>query len=116
MRLADFGQTMRNYRAEHRMTQEELADKLGVQTKHISFLENGHRNPGPDLQKKMEDLLIADEMRQALRRDSSALSEEELEVQLKIFHKLSRLQPVQKEKALELIYSILDAMVSNEKR
>lgn len=110
MRLADFGQTMKKYRLEHRMTQEELADKLGVQTKHISFLENGHRNPGPELQKKMEDLMMEDEMRRALQTETTALSAEELEVQLKIFHKLSRLQPAQREKALELIYSVLDAM------
>ncbi len=110
MRLTDFGQTMRNYRIQHQMTQEELAEKLGVQAKHISFLENGRRNPGPELQRKMEELMAADDLRLGLEAEIHELSEKELEIQLKIFHKLSRLHPPQREKALELVYGILDAM------
>lgn len=110
MRLADFGQRMKMYRKEHQMTQEQLADVLNVQTKHISFLETGHRNPSPELQKKMEDLIMADELGEAMIRREKILSEEEVMVQIKLYHKLCKLHPVQREKALEMIYQLLDAL------
>ena len=113
MRLADFGQQMRKYRKDHGLTQEQLADIFNVQTKHISFLENGHRNPSPELQKKLEDMIIADEINGAMKEDT-ILSEEEMTAQIKLFHKLCKLGPVQKETALEMIYNLLDAMARNK--
>ena len=113
MRLADFGQQMRKYRKDHGLTQEQLADIFNVQTKHISFLENGHRNPSPELQKKLEDMIIADEINGAMKEDT-ILSEEEMTVQIKLFHKLCKLGPVQKETALEMIYNLVDAMARNK--
>ena len=110
MRLADFGQMMKKYRQEHNMTQEILADILGVQTKHISFLENGHRNPSPELQKNMEDLIMTDEIGEALLRQEKILSEDELTVQIKLYHKLCKIPPVQRAKALEMVYQLLDAL------
>ena len=113
MRLIDFGQRMKQYRKKHDLTQEKLAEKLGVQTKYISFLENGHRNPSPELQKKLEDLLIADELSSALSTPDRKLSEEELHVQLHLFHKLNRLGSPQREAVLKMIYELLDAMAKN---
>ena len=110
MRLIDFGQRMKQYRGRHDLTQEKLAEKLGVQTKHISLLENGHRNPSPELQKKLEDLMIADELSSALSSPNKPITEEELLVQLRLFHQLSRLDSSQREKVLNVIYELLDAM------
>ena len=110
MRLVDFGQRMKQYRGKHNLTQEKLAEKLGVQTKHISLLENGHRNPSPELQKKLEDMIIADELRSTLSSPNKPLTEEELIIQLRLFHKLSRLNSSQREKVLNVIYELLDAM------
>ena len=114
MRLADFGQQMRKYRKNHGLTQEQLADIFNVQTKHISFLENGHRNPSPELQKKLEDMIIADEINRAMEKEDRLLSEEEMTVQIKLFNKLCKLGPVQKETALDMIYKLLDAMAKNK--
>lgn len=110
MRLVDFGQRMKQYRERNKLTQEKLAEKLGVQTKHISMLENGHRNPSPELQKKLEDMIIADELRSTLSSPNRPLTEEELIIQLRLFHKLSRLNSSQREKVLNVIYELLDAM------
>lgn len=114
MRLADFGRNMRKYRKDHGLTQEQLADIFGVQTKHISFLENGHRNPSPELQKKLEDMIIADEINGAMEEDGRILSEEEMIVQIKLFHKLCKLQPIQRETALNMIYELLDALAKKK--
>ena len=113
MRLVGFGQAMRQYRKKHKLTQEKLAERLGVQTKHISLLENGHRNPSPELQKKLEDMIIADELNSTLAAPDQSLSEEELYVQLNLFHKLSRLNSPQRETVLKIIYELLDAMGNN---
>ena len=110
MRLADFGESMRMYRAEHKMTQEDLADALGVQTKYISMLECGHRNPSTNLQKKMENLIAQDEVERAFRKEKTELTKEQIEVQLRLFHKLNKIHPNQKEKAIDLVCQILDVM------
>lgn len=110
MRMVDFGRKMKSYRKKHKLTQEKLAEKLSVQTKHISLLENGHRNPSPELQKKFEDMMIADELESELSSPNRPLTEEELIVQLRLFHKLSRLNSSQREKILDIIYKMLDVM------
>lgn len=110
MRLVGFGQAMKQYRTKHKLTQEKLAERLGVQTKHVSLLENGHRNPSPELQKKLEDMIVADELSDVLTTSNKSLSEEELYVQLQLFHKLSRLNLAQREAVLKIIYELLDAI------
>ena len=110
MRLIDFGQKMRQYRKRNKLTQEKLAEMLDVQTKHISLLENGHRNPSPELQKRMEDLMIIDELDRGLSSKDRPITEAELLVQLRLFHQLSRIDSFQREKVLKVIYELLDAM------
>ena len=114
MRLVDFVQTMKKYRERHHITQEVLADMLGVQTKYISLLETGRRNPSAELQCKLEELIIADELNGTFKRQNTTLTQEEVEIQIKIFRKLSKLQPVQREKAVEVICQILDMMSGKE--
>ena len=43
IRLA-LGRAVRDLRAEHRFTQEELADRAGVHAHYISDIERGKRN------------------------------------------------------------------------
>lgn len=111
MRLADFGQVLRQYRTRHGYNQEDMAELLGVQTaKHISLLENDDRNPGPELQKRLEDLLMADEVGAALIEQKTVLSKEEVAVQITLYHKLCKVRPVKREEALKMVYQILDMM------
>ena len=110
MKILDFGQTMRQYRKKKGMTQEQLADCLGVQPKYISLLENGWRNPGPELQKQMEELILSDELDSALSAQNHLLTEEELAIQLRFYLSLCRLRPARREAALKIVYQVLDTM------
>ncbi len=110
MRLADFGQTVRKYRKDHDMTQEELADILDIQPKYLSYLENGHKNPGPKLQEKMEELLVVDELNCAMRKEERMLSDEEIEVQIRFYRKLCKVHILRRKEVLDTVYHILDMM------
>jgi DNA-binding XRE family transcriptional regulator len=43
--LIAFGKALRNLRKTAGITQEQLSFKTGMQRKHISVLENGHKEP-----------------------------------------------------------------------
>ena len=43
-----FGNFIKNARKEKKMTQQELADKLGVAPKSISYIERGKSYPSPE--------------------------------------------------------------------
>ena len=38
----NFGKVLRYFRKKHKLTQEELAEKLGISLKYISRIENGN--------------------------------------------------------------------------
>jgi transcriptional regulator with XRE-family HTH domain len=40
-----FGQRIKELRSEHKMTQEDLAFKVGVDRSYMGFLERGEKNP-----------------------------------------------------------------------
>ena len=40
-----FGQTVRMYRLKRRMTQEDLADRCGLDLSYVGGIERGQRNP-----------------------------------------------------------------------
>ena len=40
-----FGGTVRKMREQHRISQRDLADKLGIDYSYISKFENGHQDP-----------------------------------------------------------------------
>lgn len=44
-------------RGEKKMTQQELADRLGVSKAHVSDVENGKRTLGPGPLRKLEGLV-----------------------------------------------------------
>ena len=110
MRLVDFGETVRKYRKDHDMTQEELAGILNIQPKYLSYLENGHRSPGVNVQKKMEELLMADELNSAICKEEKMLTDEEMEIQIRFYQKLRKIHPLRRKEALDTVYRILDMM------
>ena len=38
----NFGKILRDFRVKHKLTQEELSEKLGISLKYISRIENGN--------------------------------------------------------------------------
>lgn len=40
-----FGERLKELRAQHNLTQEDLADKVGVDRSYMGFLERGEKNP-----------------------------------------------------------------------
>jgi len=40
-----FGKRIKELRSEHKMTQEDLADLVGVDRSYMGFLERGEKNP-----------------------------------------------------------------------
>ncbi|MDO5438362.1 MAG: helix-turn-helix transcriptional regulator [bacterium] len=43
--LSNFGEQIRNLRKDLNISQEELAEKLGIHRTYMSFIERGLRNP-----------------------------------------------------------------------
>ncbi len=43
--LENFGQSVRKKRKQAELSQEELAEKLGIHRTYMSFIERGIRNP-----------------------------------------------------------------------
>lgn len=55
-----FGEELKYYRKEKKLTQEELGKLLGVSTTSIIKYENGERNPKKDKLKKLEEIFDVD--------------------------------------------------------
>ncbi len=51
------GKKIYNARKDKHLTQEQLADKLGIARSYMGFLERGEKNPGFDLLTKIADVL-----------------------------------------------------------
>ena len=47
--MVDFGYNLKELRKKHKMTQKELADKVGVTKSVISYYELQERSPSPDV-------------------------------------------------------------------
>ena len=50
-------QRLKEYREKEELTQEYMADLLGITTGHYSYLENGKRNPGHKVRERIERIL-----------------------------------------------------------
>ncbi|MCL2127020.1 MAG: helix-turn-helix domain-containing protein [Treponema sp.] len=55
---AIFGSNVRYYRKKQRLTQEQLAEKLEISTKHLSTIETGTNFVSADLLEKMAQQLF----------------------------------------------------------
>jgi transcriptional regulator with XRE-family HTH domain len=53
----DLGPLIRRQREEFRLTQRELARKLGVKASHVAYIEGGRRRPSLALVRRLADTL-----------------------------------------------------------
>ena len=52
----DFGKHLKELRKSRKLTQEQLAELVSVDAKHISFLETGRNFPSADLLEKIKNV------------------------------------------------------------
>lgn len=55
-----FGDSIRVHRSLLRISQEELADRAGIDRTYVSGIERGRRNPSLNTMQKLSDALGAD--------------------------------------------------------
>ena len=90
--MVEFGERLRRLRKERKLTQQQLAELIGVKNGVISFYELGDRIPSPDVLRKLAlalhvstDFLLGIERTATL--DASGLDEQDrLVVQTIITH------------------------------
>ena len=68
----EFGDRLRSLRKEARLSQRDLAERVGVDFTYLSKIENGRVEPPSETVLKR----IADELGSALGRDQAALADE----------------------------------------
>ena len=51
--MVEFGDRLRQLRKDRKLTQQQLADLIGVKNSVISFYEVGERIPSPDILRKL---------------------------------------------------------------
>ncbi len=81
----DFGERLKALRTERKMTQQQLANQIGVSKSVVSFYENRERTPSPDVLVKLvavfhvsADYLLGIERKKSV--DVSGLSDEDIQV------------------------------------
>ena len=52
--MSDFSKILRDLRKEHNLTQQQLADRLGITKSAVSMYENGHREPNFTIAEALE--------------------------------------------------------------
>ena len=90
--MVEFGKKLRQLRKDRKLTQQQLAELIGVKNSVISFYEVGERTPSPDVLRKLAlalhvstDFLLGIERTATL--DASGLDEQDrLVVQTIISH------------------------------
>lgn len=95
------GARIKLHRREKNITQEQLAEKTGVSTEHISRIETGSFRPSIALIEKLASALDVSEMELLFGNAENTLSENPLIE--KIF-----LLPPGKRKAIELIIDLIE--------
>lgn len=58
--MNEFGKTLKRLRTYRNLTQQQLADKLGVDKSTISCYESGKRTPDFEVEEKIADLFNVD--------------------------------------------------------
>lgn len=83
--MVDFGSNLKELRLKYKMTQKELADKIGVTKSVISYYELQERSPSPEVLIKLSgifhvttDYLLGIEQKHSI--DVSGLSSEEIAI------------------------------------
>lgn len=80
--MVEFGNRLRQLRKDRKLTQQQLAELIGVKNSVISFYEVGERTPSPDVLRKLAlalhvtaDYLLGIEREATL--DATGLDEED---------------------------------------
>lgn len=80
--MVEFGDRLRQLRKDRKLTQQQLAELIGVKNSVISFYEVGDRTPSPDVLRKLalalhvtSDYLLGIE--RAATLDASGLDEQD---------------------------------------
>ena len=71
--MSKFGRNLRELRLDNSLTQDQLADKLGVSKSRISMYENGNRRPSFEMLEAISDLFNVD-MNSLLGEDNPSSS------------------------------------------
>ena len=95
------GARIKLLRREKSITQEQLAEKTGVSTEHISRIETGSFRPSIALIEKLGDALCVSEKELLFGNSENSISENPL------VEKIALLPP-EKRKALELIIDLIE--------
>lgn len=56
----NIGKAVKEFRREHNITKEQLAERLGISVSYLEKIEAGNKRPGMDTYQKLLDLLDAD--------------------------------------------------------
>jgi len=105
--LATFAENFQKLRKEHHMTQEDLADKLGLHNSYIGLLERAERVPS---------LLAIDRIAKVFSITVADLLESKAEVELTAFQKhMTNLVEKTKDEDLENVYKIFCIVIGDPK-
>lgn len=99
-----FGKVFKEYREKHQITQENLAETLGISPKYISRIENG--NSGIKTQTLINYMNTLSIPPNIIYKDF--IKDEQLKSQILLFEKISTLS---KDK-FELLDSIIDLLIA----
>ena len=105
------GKIIKDYRKKNKLTQFQLAERIGVSEFYISALETGARNPG-----RKALIKLANEMK--LPVDSLLNIESDYGLKYAsddIYEKLNQLPQEKRVLAIDLIYSIIETVSNNNK-
>lgn len=98
------GKVLKNYRVQHKLTQEKMAEQLGISVKYISRIENG--NGGVKLETLVNYMnllgIVPNILFQDLIKDSNA------QLQIQLSDKISSLSKEKVEFLLEFIDLLAD--------
>ena len=106
------GKTIKDYRKKNKLTQFQLAERIGVSEFYISALETGARNPGRKVLIK-----LANEMKISIDSLLNIESDYGLKyASYDIYEKINHLSADKKTLVIELIYSIIETISNNDQK
>ena len=100
----EVGKVLKNYRVSHKLTQEKMAEQLGISVKYISRIENG--NGGVKLETLVNYMNLLGIVPNILFQDLIKNSNAQLQIQLS--DKISSLSKEKVEFLLEFIDLLAD--------
>jgi len=104
-----FSGRLRDLRKKKKLSQTELAERVGVHYNHIGRYERGLSRPSADTLKKLADILgvSSDFLLEGSTEEAAKASFEDREL-LRLFHEVQRLDDHDK----DVIKTLLDAFVA----